>query len=78
MVPPSPNCEEGGANIYIYICIYIYMLHIYIYIYMLPPPDGPTFLLFEGYFGDEMQLFYLECPVRPGQHQLTLSKEILF
>ena len=25
-----------------------------------------------------MQLFYLECPMRLDQHQLTLSKEILF
>ena len=55
-------------------------VHQYIYIYrkMQPPPlDGSTILLFEGYFGDGMQLFYLECLMRLDQHQLTLKKEIL-
>ena len=32
-------------------------------------------LLFADDFGDELQLFYLDCPVRIDQHQL---KEIIF
>ena len=66
------------TRIYANTCVYIYIC---IYIYMCNPPPSPRWiylLLVGGYFGDGMQLFYLECPMRLDQYQLTLSKEILF
>ena len=65
------DCNNKVAYACVCVCVCIY-------IYIIPPCDGSTFLLFEGDFGDGMQLFYLECPMRLDQHQLSLSKEVLF
>ena len=53
--------------------------YIYIYIYVHKYANPPTDLHFSCLKAtSEMQLFYLECPMRLDQHQLAIHKEVLF